>query len=353
MTVCIGALCASPDGRESGAAVVAADRMVTLGRITEFEHDVPKITTVADRVVALTSGDALRGAELARALVASLPSGDRALETVARVAVERYVELRRRQVEVEVFSPRGSTMADFYGGLQQRFVPPLAGSIDQQVTSFNYGADLLIAGVDEHGAHLYHVHHPGDLSDFARIGFVETTLRAYGPVVFDRWFDTIRVARFASSQRLLAEEPLQRTAVAFGDRLVLVGHSAIPLEIHPPITLRIVTRWRLDQPVDGQIKLFVHLADDDLRPVRQVDKLLLSPGSPVGVGGQPQTLVDAAELALDESLAPGMYRLLLGVYHAPDGPRLRTHPDNRDFIELGHVIVGPPSSSSEARERCC
>ncbi|HEY8475803.1 MAG TPA: hypothetical protein VIN09_02920 [Chloroflexota bacterium] len=171
MTVCIGALCASPDGRESGAAVVAADRMVTLGRITEFEHDVPKITTVADRVVALTSGDALRGAELARALVASLPSGDRALETVARVAVERYVELRRRQVEVEVFTPRGITMADFYGGLQQRFVPPLAGSIDQQVTSFNYGADLLIAGVDEHGAHLYHVHHPGDLSDFARIGF--------------------------------------------------------------------------------------------------------------------------------------------------------------------------------------
>ncbi|HEY8476290.1 MAG TPA: glycosyltransferase 87 family protein [Chloroflexota bacterium] len=192
-----------------------------------------------------------------------------------------------------------------------------------------------------------------DESDFARIAFVETTLRAYGPIVFDRWFDTIRVARFASSQRLIAEESLQRTAVAFGDQLVLMGHSAIPPEVHPPAALRIVTRWRLDQPVDGQIKLFVHLADDDLRPVRQVDKLLLSPGSPAGVGGQPQALVDAAELALDESLAPGMYRLLLGLYHAPDGPRLRTHPDNRDFIELGHVIVGPPSSSSEARERCC
>jgi hypothetical protein len=68
VTVCIGALCASRDGRAGGAVVVASDRMVTLGGLTEFEHEVPKVTVVAARAVALIAGDALRGAQLARDL---------------------------------------------------------------------------------------------------------------------------------------------------------------------------------------------------------------------------------------------------------------------------------------------
>jgi hypothetical protein len=35
MTVCLGALCAGADGADTSAVVVASDRMVTMGGITE------------------------------------------------------------------------------------------------------------------------------------------------------------------------------------------------------------------------------------------------------------------------------------------------------------------------------
>ena len=51
-------------------------------------------------------------------------------------------------------------------------VPPIAGGIDQQVMQFNLGIDLLIAGVDDEGAHLFSVYNPGGaVNDFAPIGF--------------------------------------------------------------------------------------------------------------------------------------------------------------------------------------
>src|SRR5438093_193522 len=70
MTVCISALCAGPDGAAKNVVVVS-DRMVTLGRLTEFEHEVPKITNITDKVVALIAGDALRGSQLIRNVIES------------------------------------------------------------------------------------------------------------------------------------------------------------------------------------------------------------------------------------------------------------------------------------------
>src|SRR5690242_19861162 len=59
MTVGVGALAADSDGRETRAVVVCSDRMVTWGH-TEFEHDIPKIIPITDRIVALMAGAALR-----------------------------------------------------------------------------------------------------------------------------------------------------------------------------------------------------------------------------------------------------------------------------------------------------
>ena len=42
MTICLGALCEDV-GSGAQAAVIASDRMVTWGGLTEFEHGMPKI----------------------------------------------------------------------------------------------------------------------------------------------------------------------------------------------------------------------------------------------------------------------------------------------------------------------
>jgi len=171
MTVCLGAVCANTEGHEAKAVVVASDRMVTLMGLTQFEHDVPKVSAITDRISALIAGDALRGSRLVRELRASLPSGGTAtVEQVANAAGALYSQHRHQQIETEVFAPRGITHQQYYGGLQM--LPQIAGSIDQYMVNFNFGTDFLIAGTDDAGAHLFYVGNPGGMAnDFQMIGF--------------------------------------------------------------------------------------------------------------------------------------------------------------------------------------
>ncbi len=172
MTVCIGALCADPEGNPSKAAVVASDRMVTLGGLIEFEHEIPKVSSVADRIVILIAGDALRGARLVRQIASAIPVSSLSMDEVAQMAATAYVEHRRQQIEVEVFAPRGITISQYYGGLQMQMLPQIVGALDNHLATYNYGTDFLIAGVDDSGAHLYHLTHPGGIAqNFQTIGF--------------------------------------------------------------------------------------------------------------------------------------------------------------------------------------
>lgn len=169
MTICIGALCANAEGVAGGAVVAAADRMVTVGGLIEFEHEVPKFVRTSDSVAILFSGDALRGARLARALSPAC-EGVTSVEVVARTAADLYGEHRRKQVERQLFLPRGFSMQAYYDG-KLAIPPQIAMNIDNQMISYDYSVDLLIAGVDETGAHLYSVSNPGGYHDYAMIGF--------------------------------------------------------------------------------------------------------------------------------------------------------------------------------------
>jgi 20S proteasome alpha/beta subunit len=173
MTICIGALCADLSGNPSKAAIVASDRMVTLAQLTEFEHEVPKISIVTDRVVALIAGDALRGSRMVREVSTSVPAGAPPVQGVAEAVAKRYAELRKEQIENDVFSPRNITMDNFYNnGLQQKMIPQLAGQIDQYVAQFDYGVSLLIVGVDDAGGHLFSLANPGGgFNDHQPIGY--------------------------------------------------------------------------------------------------------------------------------------------------------------------------------------
>lgn len=171
MTICMAATCCGADGKAGGTVVVASDRMITMGGLTEFEHDVPKITQVGPRIVTLVAGDAPRGSELVRLLG---PIADATpVRTVAEQLAEKYAKLRRSIVNAVFFLPRGLSVEAFYeGGVQQRLIGPIAGQLDQQVAAFALGIEVLIAGVDEQGAHLYLARDPGGLlDDFEHVGF--------------------------------------------------------------------------------------------------------------------------------------------------------------------------------------
>jgi hypothetical protein len=157
MTVCIAAI--SGDGADS-QIVVAADRMVTYPGFLEFEHRGSKIVELNEKALVMVAGDSLIGGRLAREAAGAVPGDPPAAADIAADLGMRYDATRRQQMEDQVLRSRGLTLADFYGrhgtlGQQGAMV------IDQQLAMFNLNVELLLAAVDQNGAHLHTVHNPG------------------------------------------------------------------------------------------------------------------------------------------------------------------------------------------------
>ncbi len=170
MTVCIGAICADEAGTGGNALVVASDRMVTMGNFYEFEHEVPKLTSIGDKAVALIAGDAARAASIVRELTSFTRSGTYSISAIAQRACDLYVEHRQRQVEADVLLPRGMTLERLLQGVGLN--PQVLFGIDQTMAQYPYGVELLIGGVDDAGAQLYVIMNPGgSYSDIRAIGF--------------------------------------------------------------------------------------------------------------------------------------------------------------------------------------
>lgn len=157
MTVCIAALCRS-DSEER--AVVAADRMVTLGGFIEFEHAVPKITEESSYAVAMVAGDTLLGTRLVQDVAGALAGSTPPIGEIAQRLATKYEETRRERLEQQILTPRGLNLATFYGN-HTTLNPNIVAMIDNQMAQFNLGIELLLAGADTSGAHVYSVLNPG------------------------------------------------------------------------------------------------------------------------------------------------------------------------------------------------
>ena len=90
MTLCMAALCLGDE--DEPLAVVAADRMATLGGFIEFEHTVPKMAHPSPHAVALIAGDTLIGTRLARTVATEFEAKSPDVAEIAARLAECYVE---------------------------------------------------------------------------------------------------------------------------------------------------------------------------------------------------------------------------------------------------------------------
>lgn len=203
MTVCLGALCTETGESTPRCVVMGSDRMITMGGFIEFEHETPKGTAISRDAIALIAGDAWRGSRLVQDVKARLPAQGASMPQIAEIMAQRYAELRNEQVQVEIFTPRGITMHQYYAGLQSQMLPQIAAAIDQKMMELNYKVECLLGGVDDTGAHLYLIYNPGGAyidvrqTGFAAvgsgaihalqslIGFHQTSARSVAETVFD------------------------------------------------------------------------------------------------------------------------------------------------------------------------
>jgi len=142
------------------AVVVASDRMVTWASLTEFEHRVPKVRQIGPTAVALIAGDALTGTRMAEEVATEKAGQVLSVEQFADALAEKYVAIRLECVEADLLQTRGLSLQTFHQ-IQQQLVPQIAGSIDLQMQQYDIGVELLVAGVDGSGGHVFTIHNPG------------------------------------------------------------------------------------------------------------------------------------------------------------------------------------------------
>jgi hypothetical protein len=75
---------------------------------------------------------------------------------------DNFVQARRRLANEQILEPRGFSFQDFYqGGGITRLPPDLALLLDNHIQQLGLGVQILLAGLDQSGAHIYDIEDPG------------------------------------------------------------------------------------------------------------------------------------------------------------------------------------------------
>lgn len=171
MTVGIGAIC------ENGtAAVVAADKMVTFGAPMSLQAEPPtlkKIIQLTDKVLLVFSGSTSDGEEIVAGAMPNLLSDpNQSVRQVAEVVRGSYARHKQRRVEENILRPMlGVDFQQFQTLVAQAAVSQLLQQVLGLVSQHNLQTDFIVAGMDDSGAHLFAIQHPGQLHPLATTGF--------------------------------------------------------------------------------------------------------------------------------------------------------------------------------------
>jgi len=168
MTICIAAIC-----EKGSSLVLATDSMITNeGLSIQFEHPTKKMTSLSDSCIALTAGDALAHTELFNMVQGEITKlkAPLILEIVSKIK-ECYQRIRKSEIMGKILIPRGfNNFEDFYKA-QRVLIPDIALTIQNQIDRYEYGLEILVAGISEEVAHIYGISDPGTSKCFDAIGF--------------------------------------------------------------------------------------------------------------------------------------------------------------------------------------
>lgn len=172
MTVCIGALCVRDD--KTPVVIVAADRMVTYGAPMNLQHEpeLSKIYDVTDHAVILGAGSAFDAEAVAKDVRAKVGEADVSVAQIAQTTVGMYAILKAQRVSETILRP--NLNLDFASYIQLAAQAPASQLLNQimmLVNQHNLGLELLVAGVDDQGAHLEIIPHPGFVLQVGQTGF--------------------------------------------------------------------------------------------------------------------------------------------------------------------------------------
>lgn len=168
MTVCLAAICG-----QGSKLVIASDSMITNPALSiEFEHPGKKMTELSDSCIALTAGDALAHTELFNSVQIEIEKlKSPTLRNIILKIKECYQDIRKREITEKHLIPRGfNSFSEFYKA-QRMLNPEITQRIQFQIEEYDYGLEILIAGVENGVAHIHEIFNPGTSKCFDSIGF--------------------------------------------------------------------------------------------------------------------------------------------------------------------------------------
>jgi 20S proteasome alpha/beta subunit len=167
MTVCIAAI-----NEKHKLITFATDRMVTATfPPIEFEHSMPKVTQINDYCIALSAGDALRGKEIFDEVREIVGKTNPPIAQIAEHIKEIYQQKRLQILEATHLRSRGINHKVFIEAGAKLLPPPIYAQIDYAFATFMLPLEVLIAGTDESGPHIYGIRNPGLIDCYNSIGF--------------------------------------------------------------------------------------------------------------------------------------------------------------------------------------
>lgn len=152
--------------------------MVTVDYLMlEFEHALPKLEEITKSSVVMLAGDALTPTDLIRDAKSTATNRKVTdLRALAGLIAESFATHRRRLVEENVLRPRGFKTFEEFHDRASSLPAELVASLDQEIVSFEDvhdigGMDILLAGLDDTGPHLYLISEPGTSTCFDALGY--------------------------------------------------------------------------------------------------------------------------------------------------------------------------------------
>ena len=170
MTVEIAVIC--NNGKN---VIVASDKMVSFGINEiemEFDCSLSKTIKLTETCALATAGNSLLTADYVEMLQGGLNGRKKVpLSEIAESARENYASMRQKRLEQEILIPKGIKNISAFYRLQDKLNPEMISSIQGGIDDFELEYEILLAGVDKKGGHLYGIDNPGVTSRFDDIGF--------------------------------------------------------------------------------------------------------------------------------------------------------------------------------------
>ncbi len=185
--------------------------------------------------------------------------------------------------------------------------------------------------------HLYTLYWATEESDPGNL--VEGWLDTHAYKAEDRWQGNMRFVIYATQQPT-DTWPTQTSDALLGEQIRLQSYALSSQEITSGDVLQLQLSWQAERQPDANYTVFVQLLDSRNQVVAQRDA---PPGdSPTSEWQPGAEIVDNHGVLVPHGVAPGDYRLILGMYTPETGERLRI--GEQDYVDLGAIRVNRPAT---------